>query len=250
MPGGQAWDEGARPGMIVLMADGQTPDSAAFSPEVSGRAELRTLAGENLLTELTTTAIGQSPAKYSLWALGGMFMVLGWAVVLRRPDLVAARIFGVFAGFAAIALGVSPAAGGTSPSWSVAINFLALVRGRRLSTPIRPCTRCSAWESSLDFVPDRIRQLGTHYRLEFPGISASCAIFLRDHKTCGIPISCLVYLRSLGISIFQSAARAIRKTSPASAVGSVGHCTRHAPFRRTNTYTGSFDRKLTIELVS
>ena len=127
MPGGQAWDEGARPGMIVLTADGQTPNSAAFSAEVAGRAELRTLAGETLRTELTTTAIGQSPAKYSLWALGGMFVVLGWAIVLRRPDLVAARIFGAFAGFAAIALGVSPAAGGTSPSWSVAVNFLALV---------------------------------------------------------------------------------------------------------------------------
>ena len=69
----------------------------------------------------------QSAAKLSLWFLGGMFALLGSAVLLRRPDLGSARWFGGFSAFTATALAVGPAAAGPQPAWALMVQAATLV---------------------------------------------------------------------------------------------------------------------------
>lgn len=130
MPSGKAWAQGARPGMAALSADGQPlngPFPPGWSLEPVAEAELLASSGDTVSMGVTINPIGQSPMKFSLWALGAMFALLGVTVVLRRPDLPEARWFGLFAGFAALGLAVGPSAGGPAPSWALAVNHLALI---------------------------------------------------------------------------------------------------------------------------
>lgn len=129
MPAGKAWSQGARPGMLVLSVDGRSADAfdpSTFPAEALTEADLRGSTGEVLRVKVTENPIGQSPMKFSMWALGAIFALLGVAVLLRRPDLYAARLFGLFAGFSAAALTVAPAAGGPAPEWALVVQILAM----------------------------------------------------------------------------------------------------------------------------
>ena len=122
MPASQAWSQGARPGMEVLSVDGQAlpgADTGIQSPKPRTQAVVRTSEGNELRVEVLRHAIGQSPMKFSLWTLGGLFALLGSAVVIRRPDLRAARMFGLFAGITAIGMAVGPASGGPQLKWAL-----------------------------------------------------------------------------------------------------------------------------------
>jgi signal transduction histidine kinase len=122
MPGGQAWDQGIRPGMAALSVDGQGltgADKGALSNQAVREAVLQRPTGELLYAKVVLRPIGQSPMKFSLWVLGGVFALLGAAVVLRRPDLQAARMFAIFAGFASLALAVAPDSGGIGHQWAL-----------------------------------------------------------------------------------------------------------------------------------
>ncbi len=130
MPGGKAWDQGARPGMVVLSVDGQSltgADKDTLPTQAVREAVLQRPTGEDLALEVTLKPLGQSPMKFSLWALGAVFALLGTAVVLRRPDLQAARMFGVFAGFVSLALAIGPDSGGPGHQWALIIQALTLV---------------------------------------------------------------------------------------------------------------------------
>jgi signal transduction histidine kinase len=70
--------------------------------------------------------MGESPFKYSLFGLGAFFALLGGAVLVRRPNLQAAREFSLFAWSAGVAFIVSPASGGPAPAWSLVVQFLGL----------------------------------------------------------------------------------------------------------------------------
>lgn len=130
MPAGKAWAQGARPGMTVVSADGEdlrhghaeTPPQKATT-----RAELMGADGRVFQVRVTDTPIGRSPLKYSLWVLGGTFALLGATVLVRRPDVTAARLFAVFAWVTALALGVGPSAGGPSPEWALIVQFLTVL---------------------------------------------------------------------------------------------------------------------------
>ena len=89
--------------------------------------DLQRETGESLHIELGSYPIAESPMKVSLWALGGMFAIIGAIVLLRRPDLHAARMFGLFAGANALALTVAPSSGGPAPAWSLFVQALMLI---------------------------------------------------------------------------------------------------------------------------
>ena len=132
MPASHAWDMGARAGMNVLSVNGKPVtaeniskfDSAATSQH---SATLQPANGDSKFLSLGTYPIGQYPMKLSLWLLGGLFAFLGAAVVLRRPDLSAARRFGMFGGVTGIALAIGPAAGGPAPPLALAVQFISMV---------------------------------------------------------------------------------------------------------------------------
>ena len=129
MPAGKAWDQGARPGMAVLSVDGQSLAGADKDTLPTGavtEAVLLRPSGEELQVKVTLMPLGQSPMKYSLWALGAVFALLGAAVVLRRPDLPAARMFGVLAFFFSSAFAVGPDSGGTGHQWALFIQALTM----------------------------------------------------------------------------------------------------------------------------
>jgi MFS family permease len=116
--------------MTVLSVDGRALSKTgpvALPSAVSREVEVRASGGEPLLVELKDQDISEGATKLSLWLLGGMFAVLGSAVLLRRPDLSAARWFAVFVGFAAAALAVGPAAGGPHPQWALVVQVMTLV---------------------------------------------------------------------------------------------------------------------------
>ena len=124
MPAGHGWDQGARPGMVVQSVNGRditSSDIGTFSLETVREAELvrsvrpQAPMGAVLSVVVPQNSIAQSSMKFSLWILGGMFALLGAAVVVRRPDLYIAKVFGLFAGLTALALGVAPSAGGPAP---------------------------------------------------------------------------------------------------------------------------------------
>jgi drug/metabolite transporter (DMT)-like permease len=116
--------------MRVVSVDGQVVPQleGLYSPAAPvAEAELLTTAGQPLLVELVQEAVTEAPIKFPLWFLGRVFALLGAAVLLRRPDLDSSRWFAAFAGSAAVALAVGPAAGGPHPHWSLVIQVLALI---------------------------------------------------------------------------------------------------------------------------
>ena len=127
MPAGKAWDQGARPGMVALSVNGQSLvglDQDALTTEAVSEAVLQKPNGEELSLKVTPRTFGQSPMKFSLLALGAVFALLGAAVVLRRPDLPAGVVFGIFAGFCSIAIAVAPDSGGPGHQWALMAQFI------------------------------------------------------------------------------------------------------------------------------
>ena len=130
MPAGLGWDQGVRPGMKVTSVDGiaiSDLDSGIKSIQPEEKADLLTSANKVLQVKTQEAPIGQSPMKYSLWATGAIFALLGAAVMLRRPNFHVARLFALTTTLAAIALAVSPAAGGPAPPWAVVIMALSMI---------------------------------------------------------------------------------------------------------------------------
>ncbi|MFC1925268.1 ATP-binding protein [Chloroflexota bacterium] len=139
MPGGYAWDQGARHGMEIGSIDGIHVSSlgtgiASIEPE--NEAELLTSTGEVIYVRAPEDHIGNSPMKYSVWAAGGIFALLGAAVLLRRPDFHAARMFALASGLSAIGFAVAPGAGGPAPPWALATQFLSVVGIITVWTPL------------------------------------------------------------------------------------------------------------------
>lgn len=129
MPAGHAWQDGARPGMGVVSLNGRDARAAAnlHAPDRWVEAELRSSDGKALVARATREAITEPWARRSLWITGFVFALLGAAVLERRPDATEARLFALFAGLTAIALGVSPASGGPHPEWALIVQFLSLL---------------------------------------------------------------------------------------------------------------------------
>ncbi len=129
MPGSKAWDQGARPGMPVLSVDGRSLadiDPGTLPAAASAEAVLQQPGGEELRLDVTPRPLGESPMKYSIWALGAVFALLGTAVVLRRPDARDARMFVLFTGLASLTLAVAPASDGPGYPWALILQFWAL----------------------------------------------------------------------------------------------------------------------------
>src|SRR3989441_1257769 len=126
MPAGQAWQDGARPGMRVVSLNGENPQ-AAVGLHPLREAELLSPSGRSLPVSVTAGAITLPWARDSLWLTGTLFALLGAVVLVRRPDAPVARLFGLFTGFTSVALAVSPAAGGPHAAWSLVVQFLSLL---------------------------------------------------------------------------------------------------------------------------
>ena len=128
MPGGWAWTQGARPEMTVLSADGRelVIGGAQHPLPVSPKREAQVVgdAGDILKLVVNESPISMAPLKFSLWLVGGAFALLGAAVIVRRPDLPAARWFALFSGFCAGALAVGPSSGGPAPPWATGVQAL------------------------------------------------------------------------------------------------------------------------------
>ena len=129
MPGSKAWDQGARPGMSVLSVDGRSLadiDPGTLPAAAAAEAVLQQPGGEELRLDVTPRPLGQSPMKYSIWALGAVFALLGTTVVLRRPDSADARMFVLFTGLASLTLAVAPASDGPGYPWALILQFWTL----------------------------------------------------------------------------------------------------------------------------
>jgi signal transduction histidine kinase len=125
--------------MVVLSIDGQSltkTDGYTLPAQAVREAILQKPTREELPIEVTARPLGQSPMKFSLWALGAIFALLGVAVVLRRPDLQAARIFGIFAGFASLALAVAPDSGGPGQKWALITQVMTEVGASASIVPL------------------------------------------------------------------------------------------------------------------
>jgi signal transduction histidine kinase len=83
--------------------------------------------GKTLSVSVAPSAVVSRGAELFLGLAGTAFALLAAAVLVRRPGAPAARLFAVFAGLSAIALGVAPAAGGPHPGWALGVQFLAIL---------------------------------------------------------------------------------------------------------------------------
>ena len=133
MPAGQAWQDGARPGMRVVSLNG-VEARAAVSHQPLRVAELLFPNGQSFVAHALAGEITRPRARLSLWLTGICFALLGAVVLVRRPDAPVARLFALFTGLTGVALGVSPAAGGPQPAWSLVVQFLSLL-GLAVSLP-------------------------------------------------------------------------------------------------------------------
>ena len=80
----------------------------------------------NINTTKRQTSVGESPFKFSLWGLGALFALIGATVLVRKPSLHTAWIFGAFTAFAAFALAIGPSAAGVGHRWSLISQNLTL----------------------------------------------------------------------------------------------------------------------------
>ena len=116
--------------MLVSSVNGlplETLDSGlSFARDVTS-AELVDSSGKAISVTLADASPGETVSNLSLWILGAMFALLGAAVMLRRPDLPSARLFGLFTGSAALALAVGPSAGGPGPVWALVIQVVTVM---------------------------------------------------------------------------------------------------------------------------
>ncbi len=126
MPAGQAWQDGARPGMRVVSLNGWNA-RAALGIHPLEEAELLTANGTPFVARLMTGEGVRAWARFSLWLTGALFVLLGAIVVVRRPDAPVTRLFGLFTGLTGVALGVSPATSGPLPAWSLVVQFVSLL---------------------------------------------------------------------------------------------------------------------------
>ncbi|MBI2171086.1 MAG: sensor histidine kinase [Chloroflexi bacterium] len=90
------------------------------------QTRLLSTTGELLDVELSPKSASQGRENFFMWTLGGVFALLGTTVVLRRPDLHAARMFWLFAGMTAIALAAGPSSG-LGFAWARIVQVLSLV---------------------------------------------------------------------------------------------------------------------------
>jgi len=90
-------------------------------------AELLSPDGRRILAHAPVGAIALPWARTWVWLTGGLFVLLGAVVLLRRPDAPVARLFALFTGLAGVALGVSPASGGPHSAWSLVVQFLSFI---------------------------------------------------------------------------------------------------------------------------
>ena len=118
MPAGYGWYRGARPGMRVVSVNGGS---------LPVEAQLERPDGTTLSVQVAPSALVGRGAELFLGLAGAAFALLAAAVLVRRPGAPAARLFAVFAGLAAVALGVAPAAGGPHPGWALGVQFLAIL---------------------------------------------------------------------------------------------------------------------------
>src|SRR2546426_361370 len=146
MPAGHGWQDGARPGMRVVTLNGEYA-RAAISLHPLREAELLSPDGQSLVADVTAETITRSWARVPLWLAGALFALLGAVVLVRRPDAAVARLFGLFAGFTAVALAVSPAAGGPHVGWSLVVQFLSLL-GVAASLPAFAAAFVGDWRGS------------------------------------------------------------------------------------------------------
>jgi signal transduction histidine kinase len=146
MPAGQAWLDGARPGMRVVSLNGQDA-RAAVSLHPLREAQLLSANGQSFLAHAMSGPITLPGARTSLWLTGALFALLGAAVLLRRPDTRVARLFALFTGFTGVALAVSPAAGGPHSAWSLVVQFLSLL-GVAASLPAFTTAFVGDWSGS------------------------------------------------------------------------------------------------------
>lgn len=129
MPASLAWFDGVRPGMPILSIDGRPvePYPAGVEPmEPTNSATVETSPGQSVYVEHEPASFSDPTTRLSIWVLGALFALLGAAVLVRRPDLYSARMFGFFAGSAAVALAVAPASEGPQPNWALALSAFSL----------------------------------------------------------------------------------------------------------------------------
>ena len=142
-PAGHAWQDGARPGMRVISADGVAARAAA-NPHSWSEAELRSVDGRVFTVRVQPGSITRPWARISIWLTGGIFALLGALVLVRRPDALEARLFSLFAGLTGVALGAAPAAGGPHPAWALMLEFLCLL-GLAATLPAFAAAFVGAW---------------------------------------------------------------------------------------------------------
>ncbi len=130
MPATVAWFDGIRPQMPILSIDGRPMDSypAGAEPmEPVESATVETSPGQSVDVAHEPASLSDPATRTSIWLLGAVFALLGAAVLIRRPDLHSARMFGFFAGASAIALAVAPASEGPQLDWALGLSAFSLI---------------------------------------------------------------------------------------------------------------------------
>src|SRR2546422_6740596 len=100
---------------------------AAVGLHPLSEAEVLSSSGRSFPVKVTAGAIALPWSRNCLWLTGALFALLGAVVLVRRPDAPVARLFGLFTGFTAVALAVSPAAGGPHAAWSLVVQYLSVL---------------------------------------------------------------------------------------------------------------------------
>ncbi len=164
----------------------------ALPTQAITEAVLQKPTGEELSLKVTARPFGQSPMKFSLLALGAVFALLGAAVVLRRPDLQAARVFGIFAGFASLALAVAPDSDGPGHPWALIVQFMTHAGfGASLLSFVVVLTRESFWSrrNILRPVP-RVRGIRLHPGCGLHGVRVCQTHLVRLDKASAVLSTC------------------------------------------------------------
>ncbi|HET8947910.1 MAG TPA: sensor histidine kinase [Candidatus Polarisedimenticolia bacterium] len=131
MPAGYGWHRGVRPGMTALSVNGGPVSGGPQAEPAEGNriteGRFATAGGALISAAVAPETTPSIEAEAVITLVGLAFALLAAAVLVRRPAAPAARLFAVFGGLAAVALGVAPAAGGPHPPWSLVVQFVSFL---------------------------------------------------------------------------------------------------------------------------
>lgn len=126
--GGVGWSFGMRAGLQVIEVNG-IPAAALTYPIEPGRVRdlLLSDAGQVWRAGVGDDAVAHAPMKFSLWAVGAVFAVLGGLLIFRQPAHRATVPLASFLTVSALSIAVTPSAADPTHPWPRIVMFTGIV---------------------------------------------------------------------------------------------------------------------------